>query len=110
LIWPGAAAAVAYGSEPGLAVLLITGPILWLQHERQRRRSASRSTFSQTRSNSPSSMLRASLSRGTGEPSTVDVPRPNGSAPRSSPELPRLEGSGSGKSSREPQGSGGPGS
>jgi hypothetical protein len=110
LLWPGAAAAVAFGCEPGAAVLTLAIPLLWLQHERHRRRSAFPASFSRSRTASPSSLLRAGSQRAPGEPSTVDVPRPNGNPPRSSPDLPRLEGSGSNKGSREPQGSSGPGS
>lgn len=111
LFWPTTVAAVAFGVQPGAAVLAVAAPLLWLQHERQRRRSAFPASFSRSRSASPSSLLRTGGVRVPGEPSTVDVPRPGGSSPpRSSPELPRLEGSGSGKGGRELQGSGGPGS
>jgi hypothetical protein len=110
LLWPGVAAAIVFGSEPGAAVLFVAIPLVLLQHERHRRRSVYPASFSRTRSASPSSLLRSNMPRAVGEPSTVDVPRPNGSAPRSSLEIPRLESSGSNKGSREPQGSGGPGS
>ncbi len=111
LFWPTAVAAVAFGAEPGAAVLALAAPLLWLQHERHRRRSAYPASFSRSRAPSPSSLLQTGSLRAQGEPSTVDVPRPNGSSPpRSSPELPRLEGSGSARIGREPPGSGGPGS
>jgi hypothetical protein len=111
LIWPGTLAAVAFGCEPGVAVLALAVPLLWLQAERHRRRAIFPPSFSRSRTGSPSSLVRGGSSpRVAGEPSTVDVPRPNGGPPRSSPELPRLEGSGSGKGGRDPEGAGGPGS
>jgi hypothetical protein len=111
LFWPGALAAVAFGCEPGVAVLALAIPLLWLQNERHRRRAIFPPSFSRSRTPSPSSLVRSGSSpRAAGEPSTVDVPRPNGNPPRSSPELPRLEGSGSGKGGREPEAAGGPGS
>jgi hypothetical protein len=111
LFWPGALAAVAFGCEPGIAVLALAVPLLWLQNERHRRRAIFPPSFSRLRTGPPSSLVRGgSSARVAGEPSTVDVPRPNGNPPRSSPELPRLEGSGSGKGGRDPEGAGGPGS
>jgi hypothetical protein len=110
LFWPGTTAAVAYGSEPGVAILAVLAPLAWLQHDRYRRRSGIPATFSSSKAPSPSSLLRATGPRVVGEPSTVDVPRPSSSPPRSSPALPRLEGSSSGKVGREPPGSGGLGS
>jgi hypothetical protein len=111
LFWPGTLAAVAFGCEPGVAVLALAVPMLWLQNERHRRRSIFPPNFSRLRTGPPSSLVRGgSAARVPGEPSTVDVPRPNGNAPRSSPELPRLEGSSSGKGGRDPEGAGGAGS
>lgn len=107
LFWPTALAAVAYGSQPGAAVLLAAGLVLWAQHEGRRRRAAFLPNFSRSRTGSTSA--RGSVPRGPGEPSTVDVPRPNGSAPRSSGELPRLEVSGSSKTRRESPNVSGPG-
>jgi hypothetical protein len=76
---PGALAAVAYGCEPGAAVLLAVLLIQWLLHERYRRQVVFLPSFSRGRSGS--SMLRgSSAARPPGEPSTVDAPRPAGSS------------------------------
>jgi hypothetical protein len=110
LFWPATVATTVYGCEPGLAVLALAIPLLWIQFDRQRRRRTFQSSFSRARPASSSSLERAAAGRESTEPSTVDVPRPNGSLPRVSTEIPRLEGSSSGGASRQPQGSGGPGS
>ncbi len=109
LLWPSVVAAIAYGCEPGAAVLAVVVPTLWLQHERERRRRAYPASFSRGRPASSSSLHRAEAIREFGEPSTMDVSRANGSAPRAVPEVPRPEGSNSGRG-LQPQGSAGPGS
>jgi hypothetical protein len=109
LFWPATVATTIYGCEPGVAVLGVALPLLWIQFDRRRR--TFQSSFSRGRAASSSSLQqRAAGPRESGEPSTVDVTRPNGSVPRLATEVPRLEGSSSGSASRQPQGSGGPGS
>ncbi len=78
---PGALAAVAYGCEPGAAVLLGVLVIQWLLHERYRRQVVFLPSFSRGRSGS--SLLRgSSATRPPVEPSTVDAPlRPNDQIP-----------------------------
>ncbi len=72
---PTVLAALVYGCEPGAVVLLVVLLVRWLLHERYRRQIVFLPSFSRGRSGS--SMLRgSSASRPTGEPSTVDVPRP----------------------------------
>jgi hypothetical protein len=75
LLWPAALAAVAYGCEPGAAVLLLFALVQWLLHERYRRQVVFLPSFSRVRSGS--SLTRAgSAPRPHGEPSTVDAPPP----------------------------------
>ena len=71
--------AIAYGCEPGAVVLLVvlTGQCLML--ERYRRQIVFLPSFRRARTGS--SLIRFNgLNRPTGEPSTVDVPRPAGSS------------------------------
>jgi hypothetical protein len=71
--------AIAYGCEPGVAVLLIVLTIQLLMLERYRRQIVFLPNFRRARTGS--SLLRVNgLSRPTGEPSTVDVPRASGSS------------------------------
>ncbi len=105
LFWPTAVTAVAYGCEPGLAVLALCAPALLAQ--RRRHRGAFAAGYNRPRAASPSSPARAAA-RG-GEPSTADAPRPNGSVSRGSAELPRLEAGSSGRVSRESLDQGSPG-
>jgi hypothetical protein len=85
LVWPGILAAVAYGSEPGLAVLLLVLGAQWLLHQRYRRRVVFMPGFK--RAKAGSSLLRADSKKTPaqkrGEPSTVDAAPPSsGSGPR----------------------------
>jgi hypothetical protein len=96
LVWPTALAAVLFGCEPGVAALLFVGLVRWLLHERYRRQVVFLPSFSRTRAGSsanrtdsarPAPVGEPSPEPGarpwppSGEPSTVDVPRPNGSRP-----------------------------
>jgi hypothetical protein len=85
LLWPTLAGQVAYGCQPGAAVLLLMALLQWLLHERYRRQIVFLPSFSRT---TPSSLLRKETAtpapakaRGEpsevhppGEPSTVDAP------------------------------------
>jgi hypothetical protein len=80
VFWPTLLAALLYGAQPGLVVLLAACLLQWLLQERNRRRivflpsfSRSRSGSSLVRGNKPSS---ASKRKQHGEPSTVDEPKP----------------------------------
>jgi hypothetical protein len=87
LLWPTFLGELAYGGQPGVAVLLLVAGAQWLLHERRRRRVVFLSSFSRARPNS--AMNRGDSANrplpptglsGQGEPSTVDVaPSPNGS-------------------------------
>ena len=76
LLWPGVLAAVAYGCEPGVLVLLLVLGIPWMLHQRYRRQVVFMPGF--TRARAGSSLIRnggtGSAPRPRGEPSTVDVP------------------------------------
>jgi hypothetical protein len=79
LLWPGLAGQIAYGCEPGAAVLLLMVGVQWLLHERYRRQLVFLPSFSRARTNS--SLLRQEAARAAhGEPSTVDAPRTAGSS------------------------------
>jgi hypothetical protein len=81
LLWPTVLGQVAYGCQPGAAVLVVVAGVQWLLHERYRRRVIFLPSFSRTRANS--SLLRAEAARPPGEPSTVDaVPRTGSSVER----------------------------
>jgi hypothetical protein len=73
LLWPTLAGQLAYGCQPGAAVLLVLGLVQWALHERYRRQIVFLPSFSRTRSGS--SLLRQKpVAAGHGEPSTVDAP------------------------------------
>jgi hypothetical protein len=78
VFWPTLVAAIVYGSEPGLVVLVVACLFQWLLQERHRRQIVFLPSFSRARSGS--SMVRAgkgsSNQRAPGEPSTVDEPKP----------------------------------
>jgi hypothetical protein len=80
LLWPTALGQVAYGCEPGAAVLVVVAGVQWLLHERHRRQVIFLPSFSRARANS--SLLRTEGSRPPGEPSTVDAPRAGSSVER----------------------------
>jgi hypothetical protein len=71
--------AIAYGCEPGVAVLFVVLTAQCLMLERYRRQIVFLPNFRRARTGS--SLVRANgLNRPTGEPSTVDVPRVAGSS------------------------------
>jgi hypothetical protein len=79
LVWPSILAAVAYGCEPGLVVVLLVLAVQWLLHQRYRRRVVFMPGFK--RAKAGSSLVRSDSHRSSqqkrGEPSTVDaVPQP----------------------------------
>jgi hypothetical protein len=100
LVWPGLLAALLYGCQPGLAILLLVLGVQWLLHERYRRRvvflpgfrrvktgsSLTRATSSGAlavagnaegeRAPAPAAPSRNSSAKGRSEPSTVDEPPP----------------------------------
>jgi hypothetical protein len=79
LLWPTLAGQIAYGCQPGAAVLLLLAGAQWLMHERYRRQLVFLPSFSRSRTGS--SLLRQEAARtGHGEPSTIDAPRPVGSS------------------------------
>jgi hypothetical protein len=83
LVWPNTLGQIAYGCQPGAAVLVAVAGLQWLLHERYRRRIIFLPSFSRGRPGS--SLARADGTAGTsarpaGEPSTVDHPRPAGSS------------------------------
>jgi hypothetical protein len=80
VLWPTVLAQVAYGCEPGAAVLLLVGLLQWLVHERYRRQIVFLPSFSRGRAGS--SLLRGSSAQrlAHGEPSTVDSPPAIGSS------------------------------
>ncbi len=82
-LWPGLAGQVAYGCQPGVAVLILVGAAMWVLHERRRRRLVFLPSFSRTRPGSTMSRRDApSSQRGPapeGQQSTVDAPRVAGS-------------------------------
>jgi hypothetical protein len=81
LLWPTALGQVAYGCEPGAAVLVVVAAVQWFLHERYRRRVIFLPSFSRTRAGS--SLLHSEAARPPGEPSTVDaVPRTGSSVER----------------------------
>jgi hypothetical protein len=77
LVWPGVLAEVAYGCEPGAAVLLIVLAAQWVAHARYRRQVVFLPSF--TRVKAGSSLVRGTVSRPRGEPSTVDAMPPGNS-------------------------------
>jgi hypothetical protein len=86
LLWPTLMGQVAYGCQPGAAVLVVVALVQWLWHERYRRQIIFLPTFSRARPGSSLSRAPAASDaeqargRAPGEPSTVDVPRPAGSS------------------------------
>jgi hypothetical protein len=81
LFRPTALAALAFGSEPGAAILLLVAAFLWLLHERQRRQLVFLPSF--RRGSHGSSLVR------NGSPSrSTDVPMPP-VVPSAVPALPR---------------------
>jgi hypothetical protein len=83
LFLPTAAAALLYGCQPGLLVLAGGGLVLWLLHERARRRLVFVPSFSRARHGS--SLLRPPTPRPSAEPSTVDLPDGVGSQASATP-------------------------
>jgi hypothetical protein len=81
LLWPNLAGQVAYGCEPGAAVLLLLALVQWVLHERYRRQIFFLPSFSRSppgKSDSGREAPRPALS--PGEPSTVDAPPRSGSS------------------------------
>jgi hypothetical protein len=93
LAWPTALAAVLFGAEPGAAALVLVALVRWLLHQRYRRQIVFLPSFSRVRSgsslNRPES-ARAAVAA-SGEPSTVDAPRTNGSSRRSDSKKSEIE-------------------
>src|SRR5262249_19609845 len=78
LVWPTALAWVAYGCQPGAAVLLLVAGVQWLLHGRSRRQVVFLPSSSRPRPGS--SLLRPGEAPAPREPSTVDAPRSAGSS------------------------------
>jgi hypothetical protein len=79
LFWPTLAGQIAYGCQPGTAVLLLIAGVQWLLHERSRRQLVFLPSFSRGRPGS--SITRHEAARAAhGEPSTIDAPRMAGSS------------------------------
>jgi hypothetical protein len=72
--WPAVLPAVLYGTAPGLFVLAVLLLLQWLLHERYRRQLVFMPGF--TRVKAGSSLVRASSSNRSREPSTIDSPPP----------------------------------
>jgi hypothetical protein len=92
LIWPTTTAALAFGAEPGAAVLVLVLLVAFLWHEQRRRRIAYLPSFRRGQQNS--SLVRPPSTppvRPQGEPSTVDVPRPASSQYPAASEAARSE-------------------
>lgn len=77
LFWPGMLCAIAYGCEPGAAVLLAVLVVQWLMHQRYRRQIVFLPSFSRSRPGSSLVRKNSSHRLPTGEPSTVDAPPPS---------------------------------
>ncbi|MFL5241344.1 MAG: hypothetical protein ACJ8FY_04495 [Gemmataceae bacterium] len=78
LVWPGLLAALAYGSEPGFAIMALILVVQWLWQRRYRRKLMFMPGF--TRLKIGSAPMRGGVAasrtdRRPGEPSTVDVPK-----------------------------------
>jgi hypothetical protein len=92
ILLPDLAGQLAYGCQPGVAVLALAALVQWLLHERYRRQIIFLPSFSRSRSGSslgrrPPPEVEPPAeepARAHGEPSTVDVPRSSGSRPGSS--------------------------
>jgi hypothetical protein len=79
LFWPTLSGQIAYGCQPGAAVLLLVASVQWLLHERSRRQLVFLPSFSRGRPGS--SLTRQEAARAAhGEPPTVDAPRLSGSS------------------------------
>jgi hypothetical protein len=79
-LWPGVLPAVAYGCEPGAAVLVPVLALQWVIHRRYRRRLVFLPGF--TRLKPGSSLIRGGSGSRPREPSTVDAPAaPEGPKP-----------------------------
>jgi len=78
LLWPGVLAAVAYGCQPGLVVLLAVLATQWVVQHRYRRQLVFLPGF--TRRKAGSSLVAVGNGK-RGEPTTVDAP-PSGSGQR----------------------------
>jgi hypothetical protein len=74
VFWPALAAQLAYGCQPGLAVLLLLAAAQWLLHERYRRQIIFLPSFSRPRSGSSLTRPEPPPAAPHGEPSTVDAP------------------------------------
>jgi hypothetical protein len=80
LLWPPVLAAVLYGCQPGLAVLLLVFGFHWLLQRRYRRQVVFLPGFTRVKKGG-SSLIRSTPShRPRGEPSTVDAPPMLGSS------------------------------
>ena len=87
LVWPGLLAALLYGCQPGLLILLFVLGVQWLLHERYRRRVVFLPGFRRVKTGS--SLVRAGSSGGAARPEAVppltgagslEGARPNSSA------------------------------
>jgi len=76
VFWPTVMTAVAYGSQPGLLVLILACLGQALLQERRRRQLVFLPSFSRNRGSSLVRNKSSTRGRPHGEPSTVDVPRP----------------------------------
>lgn len=72
LLWPDLLPVVLYGSEPGLAVLILVVGVQWLLQRHYRRQVVFMPGFQRLKPGS--SMVRGSSNRPRREPSTVDAP------------------------------------
>jgi hypothetical protein len=83
LLWPTVVGQIAYGCQPGAAVLVLVVGMQLIMHERKRRQVVFLPSFSRSRS-APSlgrkEPAAAAPARPTAQPSTVDGPRPVGSS------------------------------
>jgi hypothetical protein len=77
---PDLSGQLAYGCQPGLVVLILFVLLQWLLHERYRRQIVFLPSFSRVRSGSSLVQAEQVAPQPTGEPSTVDAPRPTGSS------------------------------
>jgi hypothetical protein len=80
LLWPTMTGQIAYGCQPGVAVLLLLALVQWLLHERYRRQIVFLPSFSRTPTGS--SLRKEAARPPSGEPSTVDVAPRTGSSAR----------------------------
>ena len=79
LVWPGLLAAVLYGSQPGLAILVLVLGIQWLLHERYRRRVVFLPGFRRVKTGS--SLTRAGSSGALAAAGSAEGERPASGSP-----------------------------